>query len=160
MRENAMVLLAAAASFMFATAGVARAQPNLQRRVEYASPELSSSADSGGHNSQALGDDPGTGSGPHGSIGTPRMIIWRLCSSPSSGSALSVYFTGERPVQSFQDSARQEGDYSDGCSDREEGSDESFVTTPIFADQKSADQHLSSHVIRTASTIQVALRSM
>jgi hypothetical protein len=86
MREEAIVLLAAASSFIFVTASAARAQPNLHQRLENASPESSISTTA----SYGPGLQSGPGLGLYGSIGTPHMITWSLCRTPSSRSARSV----------------------------------------------------------------------
>jgi len=66
--------------------------------------------------------------------GAQRATVDRSCS------ALSVYFSGDKPAQSFQDLAKLEDVYSDGCNDHEEeGRDGSFIYGARFADQQSAD---------------------
>jgi|HubBroStandDraft_5_1064220.scaffolds.fasta_scaffold14424_2 hypothetical protein len=143
MRERAIVLLAAASLLIFVAAGVAREQPQLQR----------------GENMQR--NEPGTGSGRHASIGTPRMITWSLCRTPSTGSALSVYSSAKKPMQSFPTSASQDDIYGDDCNDPEdESSDGSLFSGARFPDLKSADQRLNSHAIPTAATIQAGRHSM
>jgi hypothetical protein len=111
MRERAIVLLAAVSSFVFLAARAAHAQLPLDQRSE-----------------NVQQNEPGTGHGLYGSIVSPRMITWSICSSPSSGSALSVYSSGEKPARYFRDSATPEDVYSEGCNDQEEENwDESLL---------------------------------
>jgi hypothetical protein len=122
MREDAIVLLAAASSIILITAGVARAQPGLQQRLQSASSDSSMSMTAPYRPAfQWHPSDPVIDLSRYATISTPHMIIWGSCSAPSGGSALSVYSHGEKQAPSAQDTVRQEEDCNDGCSDDEVG---------------------------------------
>jgi hypothetical protein len=124
MRHEAIVLLAAVTSIALLTAGVARAKLDLPPPLNGVSPFF-------GILSRPVlrpkylepkpvhRRDPETDRG-RASVDTPRMITWGVCRPPSSGSALSIYSSNEKPDESRQGLTLWEGIVSDLCDDDEE----------------------------------------
>jgi hypothetical protein len=109
MRDEAIVLLAAASSMMLSVASVARAVPDLQQHLESTSPA------------------------------SPRMIIWSVCGAPSSGSAISMYSRNQKAARSLQGSGILQDVPSHQCAVvDEEGRDEDSTAGARFAGPKAA----------------------
>jgi hypothetical protein len=64
---------------------------------------------------------------------TPRMIIWNICTAPSSGSALSIYSRTEEPMRTQEDVCTSCADYA------EEARDGNIAESPRSADPQKAD---------------------
>jgi hypothetical protein len=99
MRDEAIVLLAAASSILFSAASIARAKPDLHQRLENTAPA------------------------PGRSMGSLRMITWNVCSTTTSGSALSIYSRSEKSDRSLQGSAIREDVPSHQCADDDDDDD-------------------------------------
>jgi hypothetical protein len=108
MREEAIVLLAAASSMIFLIAG-ARAQSDLHPRFENISRE------------SLLAQNPARWGGSTDDlerrriVSSVRMITWSVCSAPSSGSALSIYSLREKAARFLPVSAMQDDIFNDQC---------------------------------------------
>ncbi len=108
MRDEAIVLLAAASLIVFSMAR-AREAPDLHPTGESASRE----------SLLAFSAAPGTKSKndlePRRTMSSVRMITWNDCSSPSSGSAFSIYSIQETAARFLPLSAMQDVVRSDFC---------------------------------------------
>jgi hypothetical protein len=132
MRDEAIVLLAAASSIMFSVASVARAEPDLQQHLESTSPASDMVMTAQHHpapHSKYLelleSAEKFTVTAQCCSSASPRMIIWSVCGAPTSGSALSMYSGKQKPARSLQGSATLQDVPSHQCADEdEEGRDE------------------------------------
>jgi hypothetical protein len=140
MRDEARVLLAAAASIMFSVASVARAKPDLQQGPENTLPEsgMFRTALYGPSfrslASSKFAENP-TVMAQGRSTAAPHMIIWSVCGAPRSGSALSMY--------SLQGSAMRQDVPSHQCADDDEGEpDEDSTTVARFTGPKGAGSAL------------------
>jgi hypothetical protein len=102
MRDEAIVLLAAASSMAFLAAGIACAKPDVHRDLAVTSPYA------------AARGRP---------VLSPRMITWNVCSTTTDGSALSIYSSSEEPAQSLQGPAIREDVGGHQCADHD-GEDE------------------------------------
>jgi hypothetical protein len=110
MRDEAIVVLAAASSIMFSIAG-AREPPELHPALENAARE-SLLAPSPASWRDSLKDPEARRMGS-----TARMITWSVCSAPSSGSALSIYSIHEKAARFAPASALRDDVDSDLCGD-------------------------------------------
>jgi hypothetical protein len=112
MRDEAIVLLAAVSLVAFS---MARAQERRDLRFtdESASRE-SLRAHSAVHGRDSMNDLEGR------TMKSVRMITWSDCSSPSSGSAFSIYSRQEKAARFLPLSAMQDVVRSDFCGDDEE----------------------------------------
>jgi hypothetical protein len=117
MRDEAIVLLAAASSILFSAASIASAKPDLHQRLENTAPASGRS------------------------MGSPRMITWSVCSTTTGGSALSIYSWSENSARSLQGSAIREDVPSHQCADddgddEDKGPDENLIAGARFAGSK------------------------
>jgi hypothetical protein len=120
MRDEAIVLLAAASSIVFSVASVARAKPDLQQRLESTHTTARDNPVQRGDRVTDLVHGRPTAS--------PRMIIWSVCGAPSGGSALSMYSRKQKPARSLQGSATPQDVPSRQCADEdEEGREENSI---------------------------------
>jgi hypothetical protein len=129
MRDEAIVLLAAAWSILFSAASIARAKPDLHQRFEDTAPAWG----------MTLLYRPAL----RATLGAPRMITWSVCSTTTSGSALSIYSRSEKSARSLQESAIREDVPSRQCADddgedEDKGPDENLIAGARFAGSKAA----------------------
>lgn len=113
MRDEAIVLLAAASIITFSVAR-AHERPDLRPTDESALRE-SSRVHSAAHGRDSINDLE-----PRRSMSSVRMITWSDCSSPSSGSAFSIYSRHEMAAVFLPFSAIQEVFRGDLCGDDDE----------------------------------------
>jgi hypothetical protein len=113
MRDEAIVLLAAASSIMFSMVGVAR------EKADLASPFENTSHESLLEQSPAHRSDPVKGLERRRIRSSARMITWSVCSAPSSGSALSIYSIRGRAARYLPLSPTRDEVRSDLCDDDE-----------------------------------------
>jgi hypothetical protein len=112
MRNESIVLLAAASSLMFSTAS-AREKPDSPALFEHSLRESLLAV------SPTQLRDPITDLEPI-KKSSARMITWRVCSTPSSGSALSIYSLYEMAARFVPASAMRDDARSDLCADDDE----------------------------------------
>jgi hypothetical protein len=132
MRDQAIVLLAAASSILFSAGSIARAKPDLHQRLENTAPA----------SGMTLLYRPAL-LGLGRSMGSPRMITWSVCSTTTSGSALSIYSRSEESAPSLQGSAIREDVPSRQCADddgddEDKGPDENLIAGARFAGSTAA----------------------
>jgi hypothetical protein len=127
MRDEAIVLLAAASSIMFSVASVARAEPDLQQHLESTSTVSDMFMTAQYHpapQSQYLESlesaEKFTVTAQCCSSASARMISWSVCGAPRSGSALSMYSRMQKPARSLQGSAILQDVPSHQCADEDE----------------------------------------
>jgi hypothetical protein len=131
MRDEAIVLLVAASSIMFSVASVARANPDLQQRLDSTYTTARDNPVQWGDRITDLERGRPTAS--------PRMIIWSVCGAPSSGSALSMYSKKQKPARSLQELAILQDVPGHQCADEdEEGPGENSTAGARFAGPKAA----------------------
>jgi hypothetical protein len=112
MRNESIVLLAAASSLMFSIASASE-KPNST------APFAQSSRESLPALSPAQLRNPATDLEPT-LKSSARMITWRVCSAPSSGSALSIYSLNGVAAHFLLASAMRDDAHSDLCADDDE----------------------------------------
>jgi hypothetical protein len=132
MRNQAIVLLAAASSIMFSMVSAARETSDLAIPFENTSREsllAQSSADWSG---------PVKDLEPRRIMSSARMITWSVCSAPS-GSALSIYSIQEKAARFLPASAMRDNVRSNLCADDDEkGVDETAPPLDLLTRKRRA----------------------
>jgi hypothetical protein len=125
MRDEAIALLVASSSIVFSMAGVASERSDSHQRFE------DRSSESGMPIGALYGPGLRSKYQLRGTMGSPRMITWSVCSAPSNGSALSIYFSHQRASQFGKESAIRDDVLGYQCADEdEEAADENSRVSP------------------------------